>query len=61
MTSTFKRDEIEFSYPETWQLTETVEEGAFPGEVSLETPGGGFWTLLIFPPGVDAVELLENA
>ncbi len=61
MTTTFKRDDIEFIYPETWQLTETVEEAPFSGEVSLETPDGGFWTLLIFPPDVDANELLENA
>ena len=61
MTSTFKRDNIEFTYPETWQLSDTLEHDPPEGEVSLETPGGGFWTLVVFPPDVDPVELLENA
>ena len=61
MTSTYKNNDIEFIYPESWQLSETVEENMFPGEVSLETPEGGFWTLAIFPADVDAAELLENA
>jgi hypothetical protein len=61
MTSTFKRDNIEFSYPETWDLNDTFDEDPSSGEVSLETPEGGFWTLVVFPPDVDPLELLENA
>ncbi|MCH2182251.1 MAG: hypothetical protein MK108_09625 [Mariniblastus sp.] len=61
MTSTFKRDQIEFTYPETWQLSDTFEDDPLSGEVSLETPEGGFWTLVVFPPDVDAAELLDNA
>ena len=61
MTATFKHDQIEFIYPENWSLTSNIEADSFPGEVSLETPEGGFWSLLIFPPNADPTELLDKA
>ena len=61
MTATFKHDQIEFIYPENWSLTSNIEADSFTGEVSLETPEGGFWSLLIFPPNADPTELLDKA
>ncbi len=48
MPAIFDNSEARFLYPENWSLTEDEKEG-WPRAVSLQSPGGGLWTLHIYP------------
>jgi len=59
----YDRNGVRFAYPETWQLDERDEVDE-PLDVTLDTPGGGFWTLQVVPgglsPGQCALEALKG-
>src|SRR5688572_3072390 len=59
MTATFNKAGIRFQYPENWEIIdENVAER--PRTVSLQSPGGGFWSLMVYDPGVEANTLLRE-
>lgn len=60
MPATYDKLGIRFIYPENWKLDESeVLDG--DGTVSVYTPGGGFWTVIMHPAGVDPDELIDAA
>ena len=60
MTATFQHDDVTFIYPENWEVTKQPEQES-PWDVALEIPGGGFWSLHVFPNDTDPDALLANA
>jgi hypothetical protein len=59
MTATFDKAGIRFYYPENWEVVdENVVEG--PLTVSLQSPGGGFWSVMIYDRGTDTNVLLRE-
>lgn len=59
MTATFDKAGIRFHYPENWEIVdENFVEG--PHTVSLQSPGGGFWSVMIYDLGTDTTTLLRE-
>ncbi len=50
---------VRFMYPENWQLTQE-QSSHLPYEISLQTPGGGFWSLHIYDNLSDPQQLVEE-
>lgn len=59
MTATFDKAGIRFQYPENWEI---IDENLLdsPRNVSLQSPGGGFWSLMIYDAGVEPKSLLQE-
>jgi hypothetical protein len=59
MSGTYDKNGIRFLYPDNWQITdeETVD---WPRFVSIQSPGGGFWSLLIYRANEDPSSLTEE-
>ena len=60
MPSKYDQHGLTFLYPENWELQDQVDD-ALPYQVSLETPGGGLWSLNMFPRTDDPDEILDGA
>jgi hypothetical protein len=60
MVAEFRNLGVAFQYPENWSLD---EEDALAGgrSVTVFSPGGGFWSVSIHPPGIDLDELAKAA
>ena len=62
MTATYDNFGVKFLYPENWDLAEDVADD--PKSISLQTPGGGFWSLHVYEgeQSVDALvdEVMDN-
>ncbi|HTQ38766.1 MAG TPA: hypothetical protein VMJ32_07045 [Pirellulales bacterium] len=60
MTAVFDKFGIRFQYPENWTLE---ADNTAPGRqsVSVYSPGGAFWTVMLHPPDTDASELASTA
>ena len=59
MTATFDKAGIRFHYPENWEIVdENLVDG--PHTVSLQSPGGGFWSVMIYDRGTDTSALLRE-
>ena len=59
MTATFDKAGIRFHYPENWEVVdENVLDG--PHTVSLQSPGGGFWSVMIYDQGTETSTLLRE-
>lgn len=60
MPAVFEKLGIRFQYPENWTLDEA---DALEGNeaVTLYTPGGAFWTVILHPHGLSASELADTA
>ncbi len=56
----FDKAGIRFQYPENWTLDESDALGG-QRSVALYTPGGGFWSVIIHPPGEHIERLLDTA
>ena len=56
MTATYENLGVQFLYPENWQITDE-DPLAWPRTVSLQSPGGGFWSLMVYRPDQDPEEL----
>jgi hypothetical protein len=55
MPAVFEKFGIRFQYPENWTLE---DEGAARDQVvTVYSPGGAFWTLMLRPAGTDPVEM----
>lgn len=52
MPALFHKRGLQFQYPENWRLDETGFETAEP-TVSVESPGGAFWSVTLQPAQVD--------
>jgi hypothetical protein len=59
MTAVFDKSGIRFQYPENWII---AEESLlqWPRSVSLQCPGGGFWSLMMYQPGTESTALLDE-
>src|SRR3954454_15155476 len=55
----FDKVGIHFQYPENWTLDESEALGG-QRSVALYTPGGGFWSVIVHPPGENVERLLET-
>jgi hypothetical protein len=60
MAAIFDKLGIRFLYPENWQLDES-EALAGNQVVSLISPGGSFWSVMIHPPGSTPAKLAATA
>lgn len=60
MPAVYEKLGIHFQYPENWTLDESE---ALEGEksVSVYSPGGAFWSVIIHPPTLDPRALAEAA
>lgn len=58
MTAFYDKLGIQFQYPENWTLD---EDEALEGEqsVSVYSPGGAFWSVMVRPPSQAPEELVE--
>ncbi len=60
MTATYENHGITFLYPENWKLTqEQCTER--PYEVSVQSPGSGFWSVHVYEESSDPGELVAEA
>src|SRR5689334_1840144 len=55
----FDKAGIHFQYPENWTLDESEALGG-QRSVALNTPGGGFWSVIVHPPGENIERLLDS-
>jgi hypothetical protein len=60
MPAIYQKMGITFQYPENWELD---ERDALQGEpaVTVYSPGGAFWSVLIQPPSVDPQQAASTA
>ena len=56
MPEVFEKLGVRFQYPENWTV-ETEEDAAGRQTISVYSPGGAFWTVVLQPAGTDPVEL----
>ena len=59
MTAVYEKSDVRFMYPENWEITDE-ERVEWPRSVSLQSPGGGFWQLMIYEPDSEPAELTEQ-
>jgi hypothetical protein len=60
MPAVFEKLGIQFMYPDNWTLDESeVLEGN--NTVSVYSPGGGFWSIIIHPPELEPAEIVSAA
>lgn len=60
MPAVYEKLGIRFQYPENWTLDE-VEALEGNNSVTLYSPAGGFWSIMIHPQGTPPAELVEAA
>ena len=60
MPAVYDKMGIRFLYPDNWQLD---EEEALHGDqsVTVYSPGGAFWSIVLHPRSTDPAELLRMA
>ena len=59
MTATYEKSGLQFMYPENWSLAEDDMQ-ATPRTVSVQAPTGAFWSVDIYPFGIDIEQLLDQ-
>lgn len=57
MPAIYDRRDIQFQYPENWTLAEEQLD-EWPRSVTVQSPGGGFWTVHVYPPDSDPQNLI---
>lgn len=61
MPAQFNEYGVQFSYPENWTLEQTPGgDGELPADVTLQTPGGGFWSMQLLPSAVSPEECVDQ-
>jgi len=59
MISTFDKAGLRFQYPENWSLTdESLDD--WPKSVTVQSPGGGFCSIVLYDHGTEPNTLLEQ-
>jgi len=60
VTAFYDKHGIQFRYPENWKLVheQTIE---LPFDVSIQTPGGGFWSVHVYDDSTDPETLASEA
>ena len=59
MTVTYDRGGITFMYPDNWSVMDEQLD-TFPRSVSVQAPGGAFWSVDIHPFSVHAEDVLKE-
>ena len=59
MPAHYQKNQLSFQYPDNWKLTDSAN-ARLPYELSLETPGGGFWTLSVYSPQSNVASLSQD-
>jgi hypothetical protein len=59
MPAIYEEFGVKFLYPENWQIIDE-ETYEWPRTVSLELPGGGTWSLHVYPPQSDEDALMQE-
>ena len=60
MPGMYERFGVQFMYPENWEIQEEQDDG-WPKMVTVQSPGGAFWTLHVYEGGVNLPELVREA
>lgn len=60
MPAVYEKLGIRFQYPENWTLDE-IEALEGNDAVTLYSPGGGFWSIMVHPQGAQPAELVDAA
>jgi hypothetical protein len=61
MSATYENFGLSFMYPENWQLAdESGEVDAGPKTVTVQSPSGGFWSLHVYQPASDPLDLANQ-
>jgi hypothetical protein len=60
MPAVFEKLGMRFLYPDNWTLDES-EAGAEDRTISVYSPEGAFWSIVLHPPSVEPVELAAIA
>jgi hypothetical protein len=60
MPAVYEKLGIRFQYPENWTLDE-IEALEGNDSVTVYSPGGGFWSIMIHPQGTPPAELVDAA
>ena len=58
MTALYEQDEIRFLYPENWELDNREDEST-PWSVSVHSPGGAFWSIVVHDQGTNLSDLAD--
>jgi hypothetical protein len=63
MPGQFEKYGVKFLYPENWNVAEESdpEEESWPKVISVQSPGGSFWTLHVYEGGVNIRSLVREA
>ncbi|MEZ6108857.1 MAG: hypothetical protein R3B96_22940 [Pirellulaceae bacterium] len=56
----YEHNGLRFAYPENWQIEEIDVVGQ-PLDITLQTPGGGLWSLQSIPGGMSPGEAAAQA
>ncbi len=59
MPAVYDKHGVRFMYPENWRVTDEVAGGSHH-EVSLQTPGGGFWSLHVYAQPAEPEAVTEE-
>jgi hypothetical protein len=59
MTACFQKVGIRFLYPENWRISEEDLAGS-PQQISVQSPGSGFWSLMVYDPNTEPQDLVEQ-
>ena len=59
MPASYDRLGVHFAYPENWRLEEE-EAISWPRAVSVESPSGAFWSVMIHEEGTDPERIAEQ-
>lgn len=61
MSAVYENFGLSFMYPENWQLSdESGDVDAGPKTVTVNSPGGGFWTVHVYEPAVEPQHLADQ-
>ena len=59
MTATFDRAGLRFLYPENWTVSDE-QLSSTPQSLTVESPGSGFWVLMVYDREFDPEQLVEQ-
>jgi hypothetical protein len=60
MTASYDKAGLRFLYPENWKITEEHLTEP-PLSVTIESPGGGFWVVMVYDEDIEPAMLVDQA